>query len=132
MVDKTKLTCPQCLQLNAKDARHCELCDWPLKSVADETSLADLTTQKADSEQTIAPGADTIKKSSSENHLRDKQDPDSTVAPQVLAQHKQSMNQSKTFQLAGDLSHFELYNGMWPSKCYALWRPPASSIPPHC
>ncbi len=92
--------CPQCLHQNEPQAHSCELCEWPLTQSTEVTqapTTAEAITQRA-TDLTVDPNATT----------QEFIDPNLTVAPEVLAAEKSQAKRQQSFQLAGDLAHFEV------------------------
>lgn len=101
MVNKTTVTCPQCLHINPAGTKVCELCDWSLVDQQGEQTV--MPGQSAHPDQTFA----TAGKPPNEVH----HDPDQTIAPGQSTEQTpkpQSLGEQQTFLLAGDLAHFEV------------------------
>ncbi|MEZ5473181.1 MAG: protein kinase [Marinicella sp.] len=88
--------CPQCHHQNPVLAQSCELCEWKLHGENEQTQIIN-SVELVDG-KTIDP-----------NHpVNNTVDPLATVDPSILdAQKKQGLD-NKTFNLAGDLAHFEV------------------------
>ena len=103
MNKKTNQVCPQCLYQNSIETSKCSLCDWPLKQEQlDQTLVPELKESKFYSGLTIAPDFDSA----------DKPDPNLTLEPKAIDKassgSKLSPSEALIFNLAGDLSHFEV------------------------
>ena len=104
MVNRSNLSCPQCLHENPSNSIKCILCDYPIScDNLDETRLPDATSIHTDPNKTIAPDIT----SNLEKNL------DKTQAPAIKNIHSNGRNYSisekQTFHFAGDLGHFEIH-----------------------
>ena len=92
MAKKTNQSCPQCFHINSQEVLKCSLCGWLLKQEQlDRTRISELTKSDSDSNITITV------------------DHDLTINPKPNSAQMHSAREARTFNLAGNLAHFEIY-----------------------